>query len=94
MLSLPILYVTIVLLHRNSHGQCPCCKKLVAIGEGLRLFPSGDEEGQAIAETLGKAKEKSEELRHMKGELEQVNMILEEVGCQLENEKFIHQILQ
>ncbi|OXA57022.1 E3 ubiquitin-protein ligase TRAIP [Folsomia candida] len=78
----------------DAQGACPCCKTVVVISQGLRLFPSGDEEGQAIAEKISQAKEQFEQLKESRGEIDQLNMILEEMGCQLENEKLEHEVLK
>ncbi len=67
---------------------------MVSISQGLRLYPSGDEEGQAMAEKINQAKEQIEEMKNIRREMDQLNMILEDMGLQLENEKVVHDILK
>lgn len=66
----------------------------MSIAQGLRLFPSGDEEGQAMAEKISQAKDQIEELKNSRGEIDQLNMILEEIGNELTNEKVVHEIFR
>ncbi len=67
---------------------------MVSISQGLRLFPNEDEGGQAMAEKINQAKEQIEELKNTRREMDQLNMILEDMGLQLENEKVVHDILK
>jgi len=78
----------------DGSGSCPCCKALVAIRQGVRIYPTGDGGEDVIADRVRRVKEQSEELRHTRGELDQMTMILEDMGGQLQGEKDEHDNLK
>jgi len=67
---------------------------MVSTDEGLRIYPSGDEDSSDIVTKLKSLKVLERENGHLKQEISQVNMLLEDTGCQLENERVEHEILK
>jgi IS1 family transposase len=78
----------------TRNGTCPFCKTAITIENGLRIYLSGDEDSSDVAEKLRSVKTFEEHNSNLSQELNQINMLLEDTGKQLETERTEHEVLK
>ncbi|ODM96067.1 E3 ubiquitin-protein ligase TRAIP [Orchesella cincta] len=75
-------------------GICPCCKKNVSLNNALRVYPTGDEEGDRMVRQDRDLKKVTEENLRLHAQQEELRQQLQRARSTLEEEVVAHDILK
>ncbi|CAL8137594.1 unnamed protein product [Orchesella dallaii] len=75
-------------------GNCPCCKKLVSLNHALRIYPTGDEEGDRMVRQDRDLRNAQDENENLTSELAEVDSQLKRTQLTLEEERVGHDMLK
>ncbi|ODM87699.1 E3 ubiquitin-protein ligase TRAIP [Orchesella cincta] len=77
-----------------TDGICPCCKKNVSLNNALRVYPTGDEEGDRMVRQDRDLKKVTEENLRLHAQQEELRQQLQRARSTLEEEVVAHDILK
>ncbi|ODM97477.1 hypothetical protein Ocin01_09212 [Orchesella cincta] len=87
-----LLVVTFFIAFVN--GICPCCKKNVSLNNALRVYPTGDEEGDRMVRQDRDLKKVTEENLRLHAQQEELRQQLQRARSTLEEEVVAHDNLK